>query len=121
MGEVLEFVRTNCLEGGMSPNTTDPLFLQFRIMSGNEAIYSIVAKNIRKYLNNYLLPAKYGKGGDIISPDPQDKDNYSGNGKNKHYNNVVFADLRDLKGKVIIVLKDHPDFLENTKNQIYMN
>ena len=53
------------------------------------------------------MPAKYGKGGDIILPDPQNKDKYSDNGKNKFYNNVIFSDLRDLKGKVIITVKDH--------------
>jgi hypothetical protein len=111
LGEVLEFVKDKALNGSVE-NNTDPLLLQFRIMSGNDTIYSILAHSIKTHFKQFLAPAIYGKGGDVVkkSKDEKSTSNYSGNGKTKFKNNILHADLNMLKNKVIIIVKDHPDF-----------
>jgi len=117
LGEVLEEVKNKAL-GTVAQNNTDPLILQFRIMSGNSAIYDVLAKSIKKNFKNHLASANYGKGGIIVQPNTEGNAknrNYSGNGKNKFKNNILYADLRTLKNKVIISVKDHDDFLGGYK------
>lgn len=115
LNDVLDFVKSKALEGSIL-NNTDPLILQFRIMSGNDAIYSLLAKSIKKYFSAYLLSANYGKGGDILEKSNNKKNKiYTGNGKTKFKNNVLFADLNQLKNKVVIIVKDHDDFIGQYK------
>jgi len=111
---VLTKVKEWAIEGG--PNKEDPLILNFRIMSDNDTVYSILANSIKKTFNNLLLPAKYGYCGIVKRPASGDTDKYSGNGKELFENNVFFADIGRLKSKVIIFAKGPPNNPTSYKN-----
>ena len=89
----MENVKKNALEGTIAPNNTDPLILQFRIMSENESIYDILVKYLNKYFKSYYVDAKYGFCGT----------------RGKIGANVIRCDLRDLQNKVIIFIKGPPN------------
>jgi hypothetical protein len=103
---VLELVKREAIESGNCRNNTDPLILSFRVMSDNDTVYSILAHTIKKIFSRYLLPAKYGYCG-IVKTGSNKK--YTGNGKNIFENNVFYADLINLKQRVIIFAKGPPN------------
>jgi hypothetical protein len=113
---VLETVKRNAIDSGN--NNTDPLILSFRVMSDNDTVYSILAKTINKIFKGLFLPAKYGYCGIVKTTAAGDTKGYSGNGKKLVDNNVFFADLSVLKGKVIIFAKGPPNNPKSYKNNI---
>lgn len=106
---VLELIKREAIESSGCRNNTDPLILNFRIMSENNNVYSILAHSIKKIFSNYLLPAKYGYCGTVKKSASGKNKKFTGNGKNLFENNVFFADLMNLKNKVIIFAKGPPN------------
>jgi hypothetical protein len=102
IGKVLSHVKKIGING--VSNGTDPLLLNFRIMSKNPAVYHILEKKITEHLGNYLVNRDYG---------------YGGTNKNDKTKNIIYASFEKLKNKVIIFVddsrqtfKEYPKFLE---------
>ena len=113
---VLTRVKGWAIDAGDLVNHTDPLILNFRIMSDNDTVYSILANSIKKIFIDQLLPAKYGYCGIVKRAASGDTKKYSGNGKELVENNVFFADIGVLKSKVIIFAKGPPNNPTSYKN-----
>ena len=97
----MELIRDYAFSGSTCPNPGDPLVLHFRIMSNNKSIYNDMAKLLYSTLESRLLGKKYS---------------YENNGKN-----LGLLSLKNLMGKVIIVVdKTNPLFLD-TKLDEYIN
>lgn len=90
------------------PNSNDPLFINLRIKaSGNKDIlYSVLAELIEKHFTGKLLGPGYGK-----------------EGSNKHTGkNLAYTSLKELKGKIIIMVEDFcDDYKQNKKFYEYVN
>ena len=102
IGTVLSEVKKLALRGNSGNyNSSDPLILNFRVVSNNPNVYHILEKKIMKHLSDYLADRRFGKEGKI-----QDKDIFTTNFKN-------------LRGKVLIFVDDpnknyldYPNFYE---------
>ena len=102
IGKVLSHVKKIGING--VSNGTDPLILNFRIMSKNPAVYNILEKKITEHLGNYLVNRDYG---------------FGGSNKSDKTKNIIYAPFDILKNKVIIFVDDarqtfmeYPKFLE---------
>ena len=95
IGKVLSHIRTVGINS--SNNGTDPLILNFRILSKNPNVYHILEKKITEHLGDYLVNRKFGKGGT--------------------YKNVLLdTEFKNLKNKVIIFAHDtNSNFLDNPR------
>ena len=89
IGTVLAEIKKLALRGGAGNlNQSDPLILNFRIVSNNPNVYHILEKKIMKHLSDYLADRRFGKEGKI-----QDKD-------------IFITDFDKLKNKVLIFVDD---------------
>ena len=102
VGNVLSHIKKIGING--VSNGTDPLLLNFRIMSKNPAVYHILEKKITEHFGNYLVNRDYG---------------YGGTNKSDKLTNIIYAPFEKLKNKVIIFVDDarqtfmeYPKFLE---------
>jgi hypothetical protein len=87
--------------GSTCPNPGDPLIIHLRIMSNNKPIYDIMANTLYNILSRRLLGKKFS---------------YENNGEN-----VGKTELKDLMGKVIIIVdKSNPLFSDTLLNE-YVN
>lgn len=95
IGKVLSHVRSVGINS--SNNGTDPLILNFRILSKNPNVYHILEKKITEHLGDYLVNRKFGKGGT--------------------YKNVLLdTEFKNLRNKVIIFAHDtNSNFLDNPR------
>ncbi len=95
IGKVLSHVRSVAINS--SNNGTDPLILNFRILSKNPNVYHILEKKITEHLGDYLVNRQYGKGGT--------------------YKNILLdTEFKNLKNKVIIFVHDtNSNFLDNPR------
>tara|TARA_B110000261_G_scaffold164070_2_gene212076 strand:- start:6323 stop:7495 length:1173 start_codon:yes stop_codon:yes gene_type:complete len=84
IGTVLAEVKKLAL-GGVA-NSTDPLLLNFRIVSKNSNIFHILEKKIMKHLSDYLVSLH-------LSNDMTDK-------------NILTTPFKNLKNKVVIFIND---------------
>jgi len=97
MGIISEYA----FSGSTCPNPGDPLLIHLRIMSSNKPIYDIMANALLNTLSRRLMGKKYS---------------YENNGQN-----LSQIPLRDIMGKVIIIVdKSNPLFSETLLNE-YVN
>jgi len=86
IGSVFSEIKKKALNGG--PNSSDPLILNFRIVSKNPNVFTILEKKIMKHFSEYLVDKKLEK-------------QHSGNN-----GNVFTTPFKNLKNKVIILVDD---------------
>ena len=99
IGTVLAEIKKLALRGGAGNlNQSDPLILNFRIVSNNPNVYHILEKKIMKHLADYLADRRFGKEGKI-----QDKD-------------IFTTDFKKLKNKVLIFVDDPNKNYEQNPN-----
>lgn len=94
IGTVLHEVKKSALRGVQ--NSTDPLILNFRIVSKNSNIFHILEKKIMKHLSEHL--ASLHLSNSII-----DK-------------NILTTDFKNLKNKVLIFINDPNNNFKDNKN-----
>ena len=95
IGKVLSHIRSLAINS--SNNGTDPLILNFRILSKNPNVYHILEKKITEHLGDYLLNRQFGKGG-------------------TYKNVLVDTEFKNLKNKVIIFAHDTTlNFMDNPR------
>ena len=100
-GDALEVIEDYAFSGSTCPNKGDPLIIHLRVMSKNKAIYDKMAQALYQNLERRLLGKAYS---------------YENNGKN-----LGIMPLRDLMGKVIVVVDKTNALFENTKLDEYVN
>ena len=100
---VISIIRDYCFSGGNCPNPNDPLILHFRIKSNNTRIYNEMTDNIKKLLQptGRLLGRDYSY------------ENYGVN-LGKTY-------IRDLMGKIIIIVDKTNTSFEGTQFEEFIN
>jgi len=99
--DALNIINSSAFSSG-APNSNDPLIIHLRIKSNNNAIYDIMAEDVRNNIDNFR----------ILGP----KFSYEFNGRN-----IGRVPLLLLTGKVIIVIdKTNTDY-QNTKLDEYIN
>lgn len=98
IGEVLEYIRNHAISNSMStescPNPYDPLFLHFRMKTNVEDVYKELAQTISSNLGNVLLSTLYNI--------------------RKYQNFCSTMSLKDLMGKVVIIVDNTSIPLETT-------
>tara|TARA_B100001093_G_scaffold438011_1_gene437191 strand:+ start:3349 stop:4737 length:1389 start_codon:yes stop_codon:yes gene_type:complete len=122
---VLDTVKLEAIQSAGCRNNTDPLILNFRILSENDAVYDILAHAIKKTFRPYLMPANYGYCGKVVKSAKNDRSGLTGNGKDIFSNNVLYSDLKNLKQKVLIFARgphnDPTSYRRNRKFYELMN
>lgn len=98
---VLETISINAFSGSTCPNPGDPLIIHLRIMSKNKPIYSLMANDLYNTLERRLLGSKYS---------------YENRGKN-----LGLESIKDLMGKVIIIVDKTNALFEDTPLDEYVN
>ena len=97
----MNVIKDYAFSGSTCPNPGDPLLLHFRIMSNNTKIYDAMAQILNSTLGNRLLDSNYSF--------------------EYHGQNIASSPLRDLMGKIIVIVdKTNPLFL-GTKFEEYVN
>jgi hypothetical protein len=86
---------------GYAPNAKDPLILHFRIMSNHKDIYDKMAYDLNDHLAQYLLDNNHS---------------YENHGKN-----LGAISLKDLMGKIIIIVDKSNPLFEDTKLDEFVN
>lgn len=86
---------------GFAPNAKDPLILHFRIMSNHKDIYDKMAYDLNDHLAQYLLDNNHS---------------YENHGKN-----LGLMELKDLMGKIIIIVDKSNPLFEDTKLDEFVN
>jgi hypothetical protein len=85
---VIQHIANNAISQSMStstcPNSNDPLFLHFRMKSEKIDIYNELANYIVTHLDNWLLPSEYSY--------------------ENHGNNLGMTKIKDMLGKVVIMI-----------------
>lgn len=106
IGTVLSEVKRLAIRGGAgNNNSSDPLLLNFRIVSNNPNIYHILENKIMKYFSDYLADRRFGKEGNITD-----------DGSQKQDRNIFFTNFNNLRGKVIILVDDaNKNYLDNPR------
>ena len=102
IGSVLSRVKNRAiLDEGINANKTDPLILNFRIVTNNTTVYNILAKKIIDNFKDYLMNRVHGA--ERLHND----------------RNIFFTQFKKLKNKVLIFVddpnqnyKDVPEFYE---------
>ena len=108
ISKVLKVIRRMAFAPGVLGNSKDPLFLNFRMKTRDEAIYGILIEKINKILGDKLLGSKYSafqkqealldtplkelQGKVIIiinTPEIPPEDEGRGDGSNSHHNDKV--------------------------------
>lgn len=100
----MEVIRDNAFSSGC-PCSKDPLFLNFRVKSKLENVYNEMAKDLSNTLAPLLLDKKYSY-------------QYKLNGKVQNFGKVP---LKDLKGKVIIMIDGRNSLYVDTALEEYIN
>lgn len=105
LDDVIQHIANNAISTSMStdscPNSSDPLFLHFRVKSNHVQIYDSIATSLSTHLSKYLLSSEYS---------------YENNGHN--LGNVA---LKSLLNKVIIIVDKHDNVLTSSKLREYVN
>jgi len=99
--EAMERISDLGFSDGFAPNAKDPLILHFRIMSNHKDIYDKMAIDLNKYLARYLLDNNHS---------------YENHGKN-----LGAISLKDLMGKIIIIVDKSNPLFEDTKLDEFVN
>ena len=99
--KAMEIINLYAFSGSTCPNPSDPLFLNFRIMSNNKNIYDDMAKSLYNILQDRLLGKQFS---------------YENNGVN-----IGGMQLKKLMSSVIIIVdKSNPLFTDTLLNE-YVN
>jgi hypothetical protein len=97
----ISIISDYAFSGSTCPNPGDPLIIHLRIMSNNKPIYDIMANALYNTLSRRLLGKRFS---------------YENNGKN-----IGQVPLKDLMGKVIVIVdKTNPLFSDTLLNE-YVN
>ena len=99
--EAIEIISSYAFAGSTCPNPGDPLIMHLRIMSNNNVIYEKIANVIYSLLENRILGKKYS---------------YENGGQN-----LGTTPIRDLMGKVILIIDKTNPLFEKTKLDEYVN
>lgn len=99
--KAMEIVGLYAFSGSTCPNPSDPLILNFRIMSNNKNIYDDIAKSLYNTLEDRLLGKKFS---------------YENNGVN-----IGAMQLKQLMGKIIIIVDKANPLFTNTLLNEYVN
>ena len=101
VGDAFNIIRDYAFSGSTCPNPADPLIIHLRIMSNNQTIYSKMAKLLETSLSNRLLGPKYS---------------YENHGKN-----LGAEPIKNLRGKVILIVDRSNPLFEQTDLDEYVN
>ena len=101
VGDAFNIIRDYAFSGSTCPNPADPLIIHLRIMSNNQTIYSKMAKMLETSLSNRLLGPKYS---------------YENHGKN-----LGAEPIKNLRGKVILIVDRSNPLFEQTDLDEYVN
>lgn len=101
MEDVLNIVRDYAFSGSTCPNPADPLIIHLRIQSNNQTIYSKLAKFFESSLSNRILGPKYS---------------YENHGRN-----LGTEPIKNLRGKVILIVDRSNPLFEQTDLDEYVN
>jgi hypothetical protein len=105
LDDVIKYIAENAISNSTStdecPNSSDPLFLHFRIKSTSLDIYNSIATSISSYLGKYLLNSEHS---------------YENNGLN-----LGSVPIKLLMKKVIIIVDKTDKMLESSKLYEYVN
>lgn len=99
--DAIDIIANYAFSGGTCPNPGDPLLLNFRIMSNNVKIYDIMADELYNQLQNRMLGKEYS---------------YENKG-----NNLGTVPLKELMGKVVIMVDRTNPLFEQTPLDEYVN
>ena len=99
--DAMEIIQDYAFSGSTCPNSGDPLIIHLRIMSKNNVIYDKMANTLYNRLESRLLGKKYS---------------YENNGKN-----LGVIPLKDLMGKIILIVDKTNALFENTTLDEYVN
>lgn len=99
--DALNVINNYAFSGGTSPNSGDPLILHLRIMSKNAPIYKTMADLFETTFQKRLLGPNYS---------------YENHGKN-----IGEMPIKDLMGKVIIIVDKSNGMFESTELDEYVN
>jgi len=99
--EAMEIIQDYAFSGSTCPNSGDPLIIHLRIMSKNNIIYDKMANTLYNRLESRLLGKKYS---------------YENNGKN-----LGTTPLKELMGKIILIIDKTNALFENTTLDEYVN
>lgn len=99
--EAISIISTYAFSNGTCPNPSDPLLLNFRIMSNNKEIYDNMAKILQQKLQSRMLGKKYS---------------YEFDGKN-----IASEPVKNFIGKVIIIVDRKNPVYEQTPLDEYVN
>lgn len=99
--DVMERISDLGFSDGFAPNAKDPLILHFRIMSNHKDIYDKMALYLNKHLAQFLLDNNHS---------------YENNGKN-----LGATSLKDLMGKIVIIVDKSNPIFEDTKLDEFVN
>lgn len=100
-GEALNIIKDYAFSGSTCPNPGDPLIIHLRIMSKNQKIYNEMSKMFEQTLSEYTLGPKYS---------------YENHGKNM--GDIL---LKDLMGKIVIIVDRSNPLYQNTDLDEYVN
>ena len=100
-GDAVRIIEDYAFAGSTCPNPNDPLILHFRIMSKNKIIYKEMADILYGTLENRMLGKKFS---------------YENGGKN-----IGTIKLKDIVGKVIIIVDKSNALFEDTPLDEYVN
>lgn len=98
---VMETIRDFAFAGSTCPNPGDPLVIHLRIMSNNKPIYTTMANDLYNTLERRLLGSLYS---------------YENHGKN-----IGLEPIKNLMGKVILVVDKSNQLFEDTPLDEYVN
>ena len=76
----------------VAPNSLDPIFINLRIKTKEPRVFNVLKKEIKRAFGSRLLPTEYAKEGKLIKP------------QRKKLEKLL---LKDLRGKVIIMVEDY--------------
>jgi len=99
--DAMEIIQDYAFSGSTCPNSGDPLIIHLRIMSKNNVIYDKMANTLYNRLESRLLGKKYS---------------YENNGKN-----LGVIPLKELMGKIILIVDKTNALFENTTLDEYVN
>ena len=99
--EAIEIISDYAFAGSTCPNPFDPLIIHLRIMSTNTIIYDKISDIISTKLENRILGKKYS---------------YESEG-----NNFGLTPLKDLMGKIVLIVDKTNPLFETTKLDEYVN
>lgn len=99
--DAIEIIADYAFSGSTCPNSADPLIIHLRVMSNNKEIYDKMSKVIYRHLERRLLGRAHS---------------YENNGKN-----LGVIPLKDLMGKVILIVDKTNGLFENTSLDEYVN